>query len=302
MGHLGPTRDILGHEGVGRIEELGSNVSSLDPSVMVGQRVGVAWVRDACGRCNFCIHSDGEVRCEQLSHSGRKWDGTFAEYTLVPLRYLTRIPEYLDVVPDELVAPILCAGVTAYRAIKECRLVPGSWIGISGAGGGVGALGIQYAKAMGYRVIAVDTGVEKGEFCKALGAEHYIDIMVAKTLGDAVKSITGGRGCAGVIVTAGVNMAYQSAFEMLAPFGTYVCVGIPPPDQKMQLHPLLLIDSGAKMIGSVIGTRVDTIEAIEFVQRGLVIPKVEWAKLEDIEKLMTNVAQGKVSFFSLLYS
>ena len=105
---MGPVGNILGHEGVGKIAELGSNIANMDPSVQIGQRVGVAWTRDICGTCNMCVDivNEGETRCVEALHSGKAYDGTFAEYTLVPLRYLARIPAIVDAIADEEIAPI----------------------------------------------------------------------------------------------------------------------------------------------------------------------------------------------------
>ncbi|KAF3762691.1 hypothetical protein M406DRAFT_72672 [Cryphonectria parasitica EP155] len=300
-GHLGPTRAVLGHEGVGRIEALGSNVGSLDPSITPGQRVGVAWTRDFCGRCAFCTNlaRDGETRCAAKPHSGQHCDGTFAQYTLVPARYLLRIPDSFAGVPDEHLAPVLCGGVTAYKALKSCDgLYPGQWVAVSGGGGGVGAFVVAFGKAMGYRMIAVDAGKEKARFALGEGAEHFVDITSAevKSVGAAaeVKRLTGGLGAPAVLVCAGVGAAYQTAIEMLAPFGTLVCVGIPPPGQVFSMHPLQFIASGFKVIGTSVGTRRDTLEALEFVRRGLVTPKVQWAELEKMTELMDDVVKGKV--------
>lgn len=300
-GHLGPTRQILGHEGVGRIESLGSNVHTIDGSIRTGQRVGVAWNRDACGTCEFCTNlgQDGETRCALKPHSGQYTEGTFAQYTLVPVRYLLRIPDGFAALRDELVAPILCGGVTAYKALKSCDgLYPGRWIAVSGGGGGVGAFVVAFGKAMGYRVIAVDAGAEKGRYALAEGADHYVDIMSPEVVrtgsGTAVKKLTGGVGVSAVIACAGVGGAYQSAMEMLAPFGTLMCVGIPPPDQVMSIHPLQFISMGYKIMGSAVGTRKDTLEALEFVKRGLVTPKVQWGTLDKLGLLMDDVIKGKV--------
>ena len=165
-GHLGPTKDILGHEGVGRVVKLGSSVMNIS----IGDRVGIAWVRDVCGECIGCLTDGGETRCQAFLTSGKAWDGTFAEYAVIPSRYVIRLPENCS---DEEVAPILCGGVTAYKAIKICGGTSGQWLLISGAGGGVGSLGIQYAKAMGYRVLAIDTG--KRDHCLSKGAEAYLE-------------------------------------------------------------------------------------------------------------------------------
>ena len=300
-GHLGPTRPILGHEGVGTISALGTNVPALDSSIAVGQRVGVAWTRDTCGACAYCtsLEHDGETRCAGKFHSGVKVDGTFAEYAIVPARYLCRIPAAFDDLPDEAIAPVLCGGVTAYKALKGCGAVPGRWIAVSGAGGGVGAFAVAYGRAMGYRVVGVDAGAEKGAYAIDQGAEAYVDVTAEGVdVGAEVKRITGGNGAEAVIVAAGVGAAYQAAFGMLAPFGTLMCVGIPPPDQTASFHPLLFIGNGYRVVGSSVGTRRDIIEALEFVKRGLVSPVTVPAELGDMDDLILRVAQGKVSSYA----
>lgn len=308
-GHLGPTRTVLGHEGVGRIEAVGSAVASLDATIVPGARVGVAWTRDFCGACAFCtnLQRDGETRCAAKPHSGAHCDGTFAQYTLVPARYLLRIPDDdFAGVPDEHVAPVLCGGVTAYKAIKECAggegggLHPGQWLVVSGGGGGVGAFVVAFGRAMGYRVVAVDAGADKGRYATQEGAEHYVDIASPEgegggTAAARVRALTGGQGAPAVIVCAGAGRAYQDAVEMLAPFGTLMCVGIPPPDQVFSMHPLQFIAGGYKIKGSSVGTRRDTLEALQFVKRGLVKPVVQWAELGRLGELMDDVVKGKVS-------
>ncbi|KXH36855.1 zinc-binding dehydrogenase [Colletotrichum simmondsii] len=297
MGHFGPLdRKILGHEGVGRIAALGSNIAALDQSVQVGQRVGVAWTRDTCGNCEACVDlvNEGETRCEKTLHSGRAYDGTFAQYTLAPLRYLARLPAQFDEVPDEEVAPILCAGVTAYKAIKNCHVTPGSWFAISGAGGGVGALGVAYARAMGYRVIGVDAGPEKGEICKDQGAEVYIDVTEPGTLAEKVRKATGGYGAKAVVVAATATAAYQDAFELLAPFGTLMCVGILPWEAKVNFNPIWLIGKGWKILSSSVGSRADILEALEFVRRRVVVPNVHVGKIDDLEELVQTMHGGQL--------
>ncbi len=288
-GKLGPARRILGHEGVGRVVKLGLHVP--ESLVKVGQRVGVTWVRDICGVCVYCLTDGGETRCIEQLNSGRKIDGTFAEYALVPQRYIVELPEGPS---DEILSPILCGGVTIYKALKICEAVPGQWIVISGAGGGVGSLGIQYAKAMGFRTIGIDAGVEKKRMCLQLGAEAFLDIKEEKDVTKAVHRITG-QGAAAVLVVAGLGSAYQDALTMLAPFGTLVCVGIPPPTQTVQFHPLTFIDKGIKVIGSAVGTRRDIQESIEFVSRGLVTPVVQLTTLEGLSDVATQVENGQVN-------
>lgn len=167
---------------------------------------------------------------------------------------------------------------------------------ISGAGGGVGSLGIQYSKAMGYRTIAIDSGKEKEQYCLDLGAKIYIDVSSTENVPSLVREKTGGRGAAAVLVTAGSGKAYQEALRMLGPFGTLVCIGIPPPTQLVNFHPLLFIDMGIRIIGSAVGTRQDIKEAISFVERGLVKPTVLMTTLEELSEVREQVAHGKVCY------
>ena len=286
-GHLGPVRSILGHEGVGRVVKHGSAIDLTD--IPMGARVGIGWVRDVCGSCIACLHPAGEAFCVARMTGGRWTEGTFAEFAVVPARYVVRLPEDgLDV----QVAPMLCGGVTAYKALKICGATPGKWIAISGAGGGVGSLSIQFAKAMGYRVLAIDVGKE--EHCLDAGAEAYIETTKATT--EAVTQITGG-GVQAALVTAAVGKAYQAAVEFLAPFGTLVCIGIPPTDQVTFFHPAWFVDKGIRIIGSAVGTRGDLLEAVDFVSRGVVIPAVKVVSLDQLSEIAMGFSKVSVRSF-----
>ncbi|EFW99267.1 alcohol dehydrogenase 2 [Grosmannia clavigera kw1407] len=309
-GSMGPTRAVLGHEGVGRIEALGSQVRSLDGSIEPGQRVGLAWNRDVCGRCAFCadLANEGETRCGARLFSGVVADGTFAQLAVAPARYLIRLPADLDAVSDEEVAPILCGGVTAYKAVKACGVTPGRFIAVCGVGG-VGLLALAYARAMGYRTVGVDVSPDKGLIaCGPHGrADHYVDLSqlpasssaastpFSSAAGDAVKKLTpGGLGVAAVIVASGAPAAYQAAFGMLAPFGTLMCVGLMPLDKTVAFHPSALIAQGWRILSSAVGTRGDILEALEFTRRRLVVPLTRPGHLEDMEQIVREVGQSKV--------
>ncbi|KAJ5953489.1 hypothetical protein N7454_000385 [Penicillium verhagenii] len=284
-GYLGESKEILGHEGIGYIVGCGKKVKS--PHAKQLQHVGVGWLRDACGSCTPC--SRDTPRCEIKVYSGVNVDGTLASYAVVPDRYITPVPD--DVAP-ELLAPIMCAGVTAYKALKVANVTPGSWVLISGAGGGVGMLAIAYAKAMGYRVIAVDMGSQKAGACLGGGAEAYIDCGEVKDVKEAVVRATQGGLCAAAIVCAGVAVAYEQAIECLDYFGTLVAVGIMPPTAKLGINPLKFIDFGIRITGD----RIDVAEAVEFVRRGLVVPKVTVIGLDELDDYVKRMdeMEGKL--------
>ncbi|KAG9188863.1 alcohol dehydrogenase, propanol-preferring [Alternaria panax] len=287
-GAVGPTCSILGHEGIGYIVALGTSVTL--PQAKIGDRVAIAWLRDICGKCAFCLQPGGEARCAAQLNSGRKIDGTFAEYAVVPSRYIIRVPDSVTV-SDDVLAPIVCGGVTAYKALKICGAGAGQWVAISGAGGGVGSLAVQYAKAMGYRVLAIDAGSEKGRFAVESGAEEYVDVLAATNLPDEVMRITQNRGAKAALVCAGVKAAYESAPRLLGPSGTMVCVGILPPGQQVPFEPLLMIDNDLRIISSSVGTREDMYEAFDFVSRGLVRPATVEKRLEDLPEIAGTLGQ-----------
>ncbi|QQK43170.1 Alcohol dehydrogenase [Penicillium digitatum] len=284
-GYLGPCQSILGHEGVGRISAVGSSCTS--EAAKVGRRVGVGWIRDACGICRVCDGDlNDETRCLERVFGGRDVPGTLARYTVVPERYVTPLPEG---VPSKMLAPIMCAGVTAYKALKVAKLAIGSWVGISGAAGAVGSLALSYAKQMGYRPIAIDGGEQRRLLCMDAGAEIYLNFEKEDNLRSAVLLKTGGMLCSAMIVCAGASAAYEEALNCLDYHGTLVAVGIPPSTSKISLHPLPLIDYGIRIIGSITGDRVDLAEAAEYVRKGLVKPRVTEVEIHDLENYAGRV-------------
>src|ERR1700693_2618111 len=188
---------IPGHEGAGIVVALGAGVTHLK----VGDRVGIAWLHSACGHCEFCL-SGWETLCHQQQNSGYSVNGTFAQYAIGQADYLGRMPKNLSFVDA---APILCAGVTTYKGLKETNARPGEWVVISGAGG-LGHVAIQYAKAMGLHVAAVDLGPEKMALARKLGAEITIDAKLQDPATEIQKQIGGAHG---VLVTAVSNIAFK---------------------------------------------------------------------------------------------
>ncbi|KAH6988263.1 alcohol dehydrogenase [Ilyonectria sp. MPI-CAGE-AT-0026] len=287
-GHAGPSREILGHEGVGYVVEIGSQVPA--DLVSIDDRVGVAWIRDICGKCQCCLLPGGETRCRRQKNSGRAVDGTFAEYAVVPTSYIIRLPKEIDL-PDAIIAPMLCGGVTAYKALKEANVNAGQWVVVSGAGGGVGALATQFGRALGARVIAIDAGDAKRRFCLEQGAEAYIDYTSGSDLVKEVYRITKGLGASAAIVAATSSPAYESALQSLGVFGTLVSIGIPRAADFATYHPRVLIDKGIRVTGSGVGTRGDMLTALDFVQRKLVTPRIQIVRLEQLNEVVENFPQ-----------
>lgn len=173
----------------------------------------------------------------------------------------------------------MCGGVTAYTACKRSGVRPGQWIVLPGAGGGLGHLAVQYAKAMGMRIIAIDGGEEKGKLCKKLGAEHYLDFTTSKDLPTEVMDITT-HGAHGVIVTAATKEGYAVAPHFLRPGGTVVVVGLPKDETVIAgAPPILLALKRLSIVGSVTGTLKDVEEALDFTARGLVHVSVAFSIL-----------------------
>jgi propanol-preferring alcohol dehydrogenase len=258
------TNGICGHEGAGVVVAVGDNMHS---RWKVGDRAGMKWVYSTCGECEFCLNGVDELHCPKQINCGFTAPGTFQQYAISDGRYTSRIPEG---VKDEEAGPIMCGGVTAYTACKRSAVKPGQWIVITGAGGGLGHFGVQYAKAMGMRVIAIDGGDEKRELCKKLGAEVFIDFLTVKDIpAEVVKATT--YGAHAVIVFAATREGYASAPAMLRPGGTVVAVGLPKdPSVVAGAPPVMLAMKRLQVVGSVVGTLKEVEEALDFTARDLV--------------------------------
>jgi propanol-preferring alcohol dehydrogenase len=272
---------IPGHEGAGVVAALGKGVNGLRE----GDRVGIAWLHDACGTCEYCI-SGWETLCPAQHNSGYGVNGTFAEYALGSAAYVARLPDGTDFAP---IAPILCAGVTTYKGIKETEARSGQWIVISGVGG-LGHLAIQYAKAMGLYVAAVDVSDSKLALARSLGADFAADGR-APDAAEAVLKATGG-GAHGVLVTAVSLPAFSQALRMVRPKGTVSLVGLPPGHFPTPVFDVVL--KRLTIRGSIVGTRGDLAEALDFAARGRVTANIHMAKLADINAVFESLKTGRV--------
>jgi propanol-preferring alcohol dehydrogenase len=272
---------IPGHEGAGIVAAVGAGVTALKE----GDAVGIAWLHDACGCCEHCI-TGWETLCESQHDSGYSVDGSFAEYAIGSAAYVARLPANVDFVA---MAPILCAGVTTYKGIKETEARPGEWIAISGIGG-LGHVAIQYTKAMGLHVVALDVTDEKLALARSLGAELAINARAPDAVAQVLKH-TGG-GAHGVLVTAVSPPAFSQALQFVRRKGTVSLVGLPPGDFATPIFDVVL--KRITLRGSIVGTRKDLAEAIEFASEGKVKAHIHQRPLEDINSVFTDLKAGKV--------
>jgi propanol-preferring alcohol dehydrogenase len=280
---LKPTPPFIpGHEAIGLVSAVGAGVTI----VKEGDRVGVPWLHSACGHCEYCLRG-WETVCPEAQFSGYTVNGGFADYVLADPNYVAHIPKGLSAVEA---APLICAGVTTYKAIKQTEARPGEWIAISGIGG-LGHLAVQYAKAMGLLVCAIDIDDKKLAHAKSLGA----DLVFNAKHGDpaaALKKETGG-GAHGVLITAPSLIAFRQGVGMTRRLGTCVLVGLPPGE-----FPVPLFDVVADCItirGSFVGTRADMAEALDFGARGKVKANIELQPLSAINDVFARLEHGDVA-------
>jgi len=270
-----------GHEGAGIVVALGSGVTHLKE----GDRVGIAWLHSACGHCDYCL-SGWETLCPEQQNSGYSVNGSFAEYAVAQSDYLGRIPRNLSFVDA---APILCAGVTTYKGLNMTETRPGEWVVISGAGG-LGHVAIQYAKAMGLHVAAVDLGPEKMALARKLGAEITIDAKTQDPAKEIQKQIGGAHG---VLVTAVSPIAFKQAVGMLRRGGTCVLNGLPPGEFPVSIFDVVI--NGYTIRGSIVGTRLDLEEALAFAGEGKVKATIEILPLESINEVFSRLQKGQIN-------
>ena len=272
---------VPGHEGVGVVAALGEGVDNLQ----VGDPVGIAWLHDACGHCEYCI-TGWETLCEAQHDSGYSVNGSFAEYAIGAAAYVARLPRDVDFAA---MAPILCAGVTTYKGIRETEARPGEWIAISGIGG-LGHLAIQYATAMGLNVVAVDVAEDKLALARTLGASAAIDARSAHAVQEVLDA-TGG-GAHGVLVTAVSPKAFSQALNFMRRRGTMSLVGLPPGDFATPIFDVVL--KRLTIRGSIVGTRKDLAEAVAFASAGKVRPTIERRRLEDVNEVLQGLREGHI--------
>ncbi|KAK6070586.1 Alcohol dehydrogenase 1-like protein 1 [Seiridium cupressi] len=278
---------VGGHEGAGVVVARGDLVKDIE----IGDYAGVKWLNGSCMDCYFCRQAD-EPLCPEPLLSGYTVDGSFQQYAIAKANHIARIPKECDL---EAISPVLCAGITVYKALKESGVKPGQYVTIIGAGGGLGSMALQYAKAMGVHAIAIDGGDEKRQMCEKLGATAYVDFTTSKNLVQDVKKATSdGLGPHAVVVLAVSEKPFQQASEYVRSRGTIVCVGLPA--NAYLKAPVF--DTVTRMVtikGSYVGNRQDTAEAIEFYRRGLIKAPFKTVGLSKLGEVYDLMKQGQIA-------
>ncbi len=272
---------IPGHEGVGTVVVVGAGVTN----VHEGDRVGIPWLYSACGHCEYC-YTGWETLCHNQQNTGYSVQGSFAEYVLADPNYVGHIPDTLSFADA---APILCAGVTVYKGLKETETKPGEWVVVSGIGG-LGHLAVQYAKAMGMHVIAVDISPDKLDLARAVGADLVIDATKEDPATVVQANIGGARG---VLVTAVSQTAFAQGVGMLRRGGTLAVVGLPPGEFPVSIFDVAL--NRKTIRGSIVGTRQDLAESLAFAAAGTVRVHYQTDRLENINQIFTDLKAGRIT-------
>jgi propanol-preferring alcohol dehydrogenase len=271
---------IPGHEGVGIVTEAGQGTGLHKP----GDRVAIAWLGSACGHCSYCV-SGWETLCESQKNSGYSVDGAWAEYAVADDQYVVSVP---DKVSSFDAAPLTCAGVTTFKAIKVSGLQPGETVAVFGIGG-LGHLALQYAGVFGGKVIAVDIEDSKLELAASLGADHVINARTTDPA-QAIKDL-GGADVAVSLATA--PRAFEQAFGSLRRGGRLVCVALPA-DDKMTVPIFDTVIGGKSIIGSIVGTRQDLVDVFALHETGRTKVIAEKRDLDTVNTCIEDVLAGRV--------
>lgn len=272
---------IPGHEGVGEVVELGAGVDHLK----MGDIVGIPWLYSACGHCDYC-YAGWETLCKAQQNSGYSVNGSFAEYCVADGNYVGVIPRGVNLLE---IAPILCAGVTVYKGLKMTEAKTGNWVAISGIGG-LGHVAVQYAKTMGFNVVAIDVDDSKLALAKTLGADVTVNALKVDVQAEVFKAT--GDGCHGVLVTAVSEKAFEQAVAIVRRGGTMVLNGLPPGTFDLSIFNMVL--EGITVRGSIVGTRLDLKEALDIAARGKVKAHIHVEPLQQINDIFARMEQGKI--------
>ena len=271
---------IPGHEGVGHVVAVGGGVGH----VKEGDRVGIPWLYSACGHCEHCL-GGWETLCETQRNTGYSVNGGFAEYALADANYVGLLPKEVGFVE---IAPVLCAGVTVYKGLKVTDTKPGDWVAVSGIGG-LGHMAVQYARAMGLNVAAVDVDDNKLALARQLGAQITVNARTTDPAAFLKKEIGGAHGA---LVTAVSPKAFEQALGMVRRGGTVSLNGLPPGNFPLDIFGMVL--NGITVRGSIVGTRLDLQESLQFAAEGKVAATVSTDRLENINDVFARMHAGTI--------
>jgi D-arabinose 1-dehydrogenase-like Zn-dependent alcohol dehydrogenase len=272
---------IPGHEVVGTIDDLGAGVSAWK----MGQRVGVGWHGGQDGTCLYCRRGDFR-NCRNLKIPGISYDGGYQQYMVAPVEALAAVPESLD---SAEAAPLLCAGITTYNALRHAGAMPGDLVAIQGIGG-LGHLGVQYANKFGYKVAAIGRGPENAELAVKLGAHVYID----SNAGDAAQELQKLGGAQAILATAPSSKAMSSVIDGLAPNGKLIVVGAT--FDPIEVTPAQLIFGSKSVQGWASGTPTDSEDTLRFSELTGVRAMIEKYPLEKAGEGYARMVSGKATF------
>jgi propanol-preferring alcohol dehydrogenase len=276
---------IPGHEVVGKVVSHGPGVRG--PAV--GATVGVAWNGGACGHCRACLEGD-ETICAEAEGTGYSRDGGYADYIVARADFVVELPKDIDAARF---APVLCAGVTTYRGLKRAGLRPGAFVAVIGCGG-LGQMAVQYARAMGYRPIAVDLDPGKLELATRLGAVATVQAGPSDVPAQ-LKAIAGAAGLRAAIVVAPAPSAFTQAIEAISPGGAVIFIALPAKDRDtLPVSISTLANFEKRLIGSNVGTRADLLEAVELALTAGILSDVETLPLRDANAALDRLRRGGV--------
>jgi alcohol dehydrogenase, propanol-preferring len=272
---------VPGHEGIGRIEKLGLGVTTRS----LGDRVAIAWLGYACGECRYCI-GGWETLCEKQQNSGYSVNGTFAEYAVVPAAFATPVPETIS---SRDAAPLTCAGVTTYKAVKVARVAPAETVAVFGVGG-LGHLALQYARIAGAFVIGVDIEDSKLSMATELGADHVVNARTA----DPAEAIRELGGADVAIALAASPASFDQAYRSLRRGGRLVCVALPADNGALSLPIFDTVINGKSVIGSIVGTRNDLADVFDLHAAGRTRVIAVDRRLDEVNESIDDVLSGRV--------
>jgi alcohol dehydrogenase, propanol-preferring len=271
---------ILGHEIAGHVVEKGEAVDDLQ----IGDRVGVPWIHWSCGECEFC-REENENLCSRQRITGVTVDGGYAEFVKAPATHAVKIPDGLSALEA---APLFCAGLTVYRALKGAAIVAGQRLAVFGIGG-LGHLAVQLGRALGADVTAIDVSEEKLELARSFGAA---DTLNAATT-DVVKQLRRKGRVHVALVTSAAKAAYDAAFSCLRPTGTLLVVGLPA--ENICFPPILMAAGEIRIHASTVGTRQDLREVLAMAAAGKVRCQVVASPLAQANQALDQLRNGQVS-------